>query len=255
MTFIQFIEKLHQEENWQDTFKAELNALSQLTDVQSITKLIELFKIDSTSLDAEEVEELVPLIEQNCINKTEHYAEIINDISIALSELMYLRHSVDKAQNPIDIKRFCAELLERGLVIHPTTSLIAALNYVYRAIQTNTLSHKDVFRIGELVQSARLGHMCWQLIDSNAVQFNPVVKNSEASAKYQELEPVIRKQVHIVLTKEPEVKQLGSRVKKWLQQETGDQFILDDAPNKWFKRIIDEEKYFFDSINHFPIWQ
>ncbi|MDC3190577.1 hypothetical protein NQU96_12550 [Pseudoalteromonas elyakovii] len=255
LAFTQFIENLHQSVDWQNDFKSQLNKFYELSDCNVIFRLIELFQIDSQSVDSEEIEELAQIIWQTCESGNEQYVEIINDVSIAISELLYLRHSIKKPKNQIDIKRFCSELIERGLVIHPVVPLIAALQYVYKAIQVNAFSYVKSFRIGELVQTARLAQMCWQVIDSNASQYNPTVKDVNIPQQYQELEPAIRKQVHIILTDAPHAKQLSAKVKKWLQNETNNKFIMDDAPDKWFKRIVSEEKYFFEAIKHFPIWR
>ena len=110
MAFTQFIENLHQSIDWQNDFKSELNKFYELSDCNVIFRLIELFQIDSQSVDAEEIEELAQIIWQTCESGNEQYVEIINDISIAISELLYLRHSINKAKNQIDIKRFCSEL-------------------------------------------------------------------------------------------------------------------------------------------------
>jgi len=254
MGFGSFVKQIADNDDIDEIFIDKL--VNENTGINSsvIYRLVELFKIYSTSIDPEELPELTQKVELACTDNPERYVENINDISIAISELMFLRYSLDKPKNPIDIQRFCSELIERALIISPVMPLIAAFHYLYKSTTTEAFTNEMSFRIGELQQSAVLAKMCMQIIDSNASQFNDVVKDGNVSLIYQELEPKIRGQVRVVLTNEPDCKQVGARVTKWLKETMNDPFIMDEAPKKWFKRLISEEKYFFEEITHFPVF-
>ncbi|MDX2370851.1 MAG: hypothetical protein QNK36_21025 [Colwellia sp.] len=254
MDFDSFVKKIVNNNDIDEIIIDKL--VHEKSSINSVTihKLVELFKIYSASTDPEVLTELTQKVEQACKNKSECYVENINDISTAISNLMFLRYCSDKPKNPIDIQRFCLELIERGLVIDSVIPLLAALHYLFVAKNTGIFSNNASYRTGELQQSAILARMCEEIIHSNALRFNEVVKNGEVALIYRELEPKIKNQVRVLLKNEPECKQVGAKVTKWLKETSNNQFILDNAPKKWFKRLIDEEKYFFEEISHFPIF-
>lgn len=252
MHFENFIEQIANGNNIDEILIKELVNANASIDSSTVHSLVELFRIDSKLLDLEELIELTQKVEQVCNEESECYVENINGISIAISELIFLRHTFDKTKSPIDIQRFSNELVERGYVIHPVTPLLAAFHYLFIATNTRVFSNNTLHRIGELKQSANLARMSMEIIYSNASKFNNVVKDGNIAPMYKKLESEIKNQVGVLLTNEPECKQVVARMTKWLKEKTNDPFILDDAPKKWFKRIVHEEKYFFEEISHFP---
>tara|TARA_R110000737_G_scaffold320608_1_gene332226 strand:+ start:470 stop:1237 length:768 start_codon:yes stop_codon:yes gene_type:complete len=249
-----FIEQIANTNNIDEILIEKLVKSNANIDISTINSLVDEFKKQCVGMDVEELTEFSQTVEQACDNQSERYTESINDILAAISKLMFLRNSLDKSKNPMDIQRFCSELIERALIIPPVIPLLAAFHYIFIATNTEIFSNNMSFRLGELHQSAKLAGMCINIIDSNASQFNDVVKEGNVSPIYRKLESEIKNQVRVLLTNEPDCKQVGARITKWLKETTNNQFILDNAPKKWFKRLIDEEKYFFEEVSHIPIF-
>lgn len=154
MDFDSFVKQIVNGNNIDNILIDKLGNANASIDSSTVHSLVELFRIDSKLLDLEELIELTQKVEQICNEESECYVENINGISIAISELIFLRYTFDKTKSPIDIQRFSNELVERGFVIHPVTPLLAAFHYLFIATNTRVFSNNTLHRIGELKQSA-----------------------------------------------------------------------------------------------------
>lgn len=221
----------------------DLELSLQLTEIQKSTlnRLSELF-LCGGNVEAIDSRDFIT----ETISKYDDYYSLINElnnISIALAELMYLREFKGKDATPININRFSFEIFNNGRVPQPESAITFAIAILVEGIQNNSLDEHAWHKIGRLEAAYHHALLVQSSIFSKVQNFNDDDINAYIDYEIHKAESEIREQIRELLTQKDKQHRIKMHVTNWIK---GNICTPSSDLKKYLNRLIAEERYLMD---------
>lgn len=219
---------------------SKLETEYQLTSFQKTTlsRLSELFQCGENIKEEDTLyfidETLEKYKTENCLLND------INNLSIALSELMYLKEFKGKDATPINIQRFSFEIFDSGNCVQPEAAIILAIKILIEQFEGKQFNEEQCLTVGKLESAYHHAILLQSTIFSKVNNFNDDAINAYVDFEIHQSESELRKFIRELLPQKGKQHRLKMHLNNWIKENI---CVPKTDLKKYLDRLIAEERY------------
>jgi len=211
-----------------------------LTSLQKTTliRLSELFQCEDNIKEEDALDFIEDTLEKY---KTEScLLTDINNLSIALSELMYLKEFKGKDAIPINIQRFSFEICESGNCVQPEAAIILAIETMIEGIKSKKVNDAMWLLVGQFESAYHHAILVQTTVLSKVNNFKDDAVNAYIDYEIHQVENELRQFIREILPQKDKQHRLKMHLNNWIKDRIGNP---QTKTKKYLDRLIAEERY------------
>ena len=164
----------------------------------------------------------------------------INNLSIALSELMYLKEFKGKDAIPINIQRFSFEICESGNCVQPEAAIILAIETMIVGIKSKKVNDEMWLLVGQFESAYHHAILVQTTVFSKVNNFKDDAVNAYVDFEIHQAENKLRQLIRELLAQKGKQHRLKMHLNNWIKENI---CVPKTDPKKYLDRLIAEERY------------